>query len=561
MDYTPEERELLEHWPTITEQDIQAINAQFKNYLFYRKKREGSRKTRYELHCSACGKSETKHSVHLYVPGIDVLELGEEEAFLRFIDGLEHKQNTVCPFCGRRSMAINLSKAGQRKGLKEHHSMMLLHTRGRELYADYLLVWKNYENSLTAMPEYNPLAGYHFRQGQVTQIRHGWKQYYFSYERNRLGKKKQVNEGGRYLIIHPNAVLENPFYRYCGYFQHWNQSFSRYYEGFISYLTVYSIYPRQLEMLVKTGMKELVTDMVNFRMKHAMAFKWEETNPQKAFDLTKQDLAWVLEHKPPMAVLKIRKYVKKHFGLLWSFPFCLDFFYLWGQDFDVVMSVFRFLSKYHLPIKKFLSYADKIVADSEENFHEENFLSYCTVFELYQDYIDAIYQLGYCMEHSKLLWPDDLCVAHDKAAAELEEKQGTGIGQALDWKTRKQKYEFQWGDYSILFPTKAAAIKREGKLLSHCVGGYAERHMKGISTILFLRRTEKIRAPYVTIEMDGNKIKQIHGYQNDVSTGINQREANREFLELWLEWLRKGSQRDEQGNPVLPKKKIEVKVS
>ena len=44
------------------------------------------------------------------------------------------------------------------------------------------------------------------------------------------------------------------------------------------------------------------------------------------------------------------------------------------------------------------------------------------------------------------------------------------------------------------FPVTTAAIKREGRVLDHCVGGYADRHMKGVTTILFLRFFPRILA-------------------------------------------------------------------
>ena len=67
--------------------------------------------------------------------------------------------------------------------------------------------------------------------------------------------------------------------------------------------------------------------------------------------------------------------------------------------------------------------------------------------------------------------------------------------------------------------------------------------------------------PWLTIEMNGDKLIQIHGYRNE---GIHTmegrfapdpREVYREFLDTWLDWLKKGSKRDKQGRPKLPGKK------
>ena len=143
------------------------------------------------------------------------------------------------------------------------------------------------------------------------------------------------------------------------------------------------------------------------------------------------------------------------------------------------------------------------------------------------------------------------------AVAELAEKQARteGSRRAASLKARRLKYEFELDGLRIVFPATAGAIRREGKTLAHCVGGYAERHLSGVCTILFLRRTDEPHTPYITIEMDGNKIRQIHGYHNDTLPGSPKpREVHKEFLDAWLRWLRAGSRRNEDGTPKLPKR-------
>ena len=185
-------------------------------------------------------------------------------------------------------------------------------------------------------------------------------------------------------------------------------------------------------------------------------------------------------------------------------------------------------------------------------------LDMADVFELYRDYLEAAYHLGRCLEHSKVLWPDDLRRAHDLmteqwAASQLEaaEQRGRAPASAKD---RRLKYEFELDGLRIVFPLTAAAIRREGNALKHCVGGYADRHMRGVLTILFLRRAAAPGVPYVTIEMRGNKIEQIHGYDND-RRGESPGKTHREFINAWLGWLKKGSRRDKDGRPILPGKR------
>ena len=72
-------------------------------------------------------------------------------------------------------------------------------------------------------------------------------------------------------------------------------------------------------------------------------------------------------------------------------------------------------------------------------------------------------------------------------------------------------------------------------------------------TILFLRRVETPNTPYVTIEMQGNQLRQIHGLNNDVGQ-VSPRVRHKGFLSAWLRWLQAGSPRDDAGRPKIPKK-------
>ena len=49
-------------------------------------------------------------------------------------------------------------------------------------------------------------------------------------------------------------------------------------------------------------------------------------------------------------------------------------------------------------------------------------------------------------------------------------------------------------------------------------------------------------------------IKQIHGYRNERDSGDRPEDRHREFLSKWLSWVRSGSPRDSQGNPVTKEK-------
>lgn len=170
------------------------------------------------------------------------------------------------------------------------------------------------------------------------------------------------------------------------------------------------------------------------------------------------------------------------------------------------------------------------------------------------------YAQGRCMTHGEVLFPDDLENAHDRMMAEyeLDEDERERLAHEADVKKRSDKYCFTYDGLTIIFPTSAQSIISEGKRLSHCVGGYAERHLDGVCSILFLRQVDKPQRPYVTIEMSGNQLRQIHGYKNERESGsVSPKVTHAKFLKVWLKWLEQGSKRDKEGNPIIPKMKRE----
>lgn len=564
MVYTEKERALLNEWPTVTAQDLERMNDLFQHYLFYRRDGDLMGLGGIKLWASCCGHKEVR----------PYLTRTQDREHWTLMD-LSHKDRLKCPWCGREVTAIDLSKAKERKSLRQYELAVILHAQGDVLYADALCLRKEYadEDALTARPEAWCSSGYRFGRGEVMQadyqVTYRDNEPYITYERDKLARKKLVQEPFKvgpiywyhhepYFILNREA-MDDTFFRYCGYFDRWQyrpggaRGYAAKFEDFISYLTAYAIYPRQVEMLVKCGLSEPVSDLIYARKKNRASMCWEEPDPRKSFGLNKRDLNWFLGVQPPMDVLAVRNYVRRHWGKEWGIDFCYDFYNLWGSH-QAPMEVLRFLNRCHLDPNRFLSYMDRIFMETEECY-------YADLFETYRDYLFAAYQLGYCMGHSHVLWPEDLFAAHDKAAEELtyKLKMDGRKRKAASMKERRLKYEFELDGLRITFPATGKAIRREGKSLEHCVGGYAERHLNGTCTILFLRRSDRPGVPYVTIEMDGDRIKQIHGYRNertpcaDNPLQVSPKELHREFLAIWLRWLKNGSKRNDDGTPKLPR--------
>lgn len=112
---------------------------------------------------------------------------------------------------------------------------------------------------------------------------------------------------------------------------------------------------------------------------------------------------------------------------------------------------------------------------------------------------------------------------------------------------RKKVFEAEDDEFLIRLPLKLSEIVEEGSKLSHCVGGYTDRHATGSTTILFLRKKSDKDKSFYTIECHGTDpkkgitVNQIHGHCNKWLGN------NPEAIPFVLRWLRdKGIQcRDE----------------
>lgn len=184
----------------------------------------------------------------------------------------------------------------------------------------------------------------------------------------------------------------------------------------------------------------------------------------------------------------------------------------------------------------------------------------------YFNYIGLARELGENVDEPAVRFPADFIAAEEELLRRKGEKLKLEEAErekqyAESIQKRAEMYEFAHDGMRIIMPRSALEICGEGEALRHCVAGYAERHMQNVLTILFLRRESEPDKPLVTIEMNGKKMVQIHGYRNELVAcddnpeRISPRKLYAEFLETWERWLKNGSKRNEDGSPKLPRMK------
>lgn len=133
----------------------------------------------------------------------------------------------------------------------------------------------------------------------------------------------------------------------------------------------------------------------------------------------------------------------------------------------------------------------------------------------YRDYQNMLENLGIAFEGDFRIMPKNFKQAHDdavKAYNNMKDEQ-----KRIEFANQLEKLlglEQTIGNYTFVLPKELQELKAEGKALSHCVGGYANRVARGETVILFVRQKEKVDNPLYTLEISDGKIVQLRGKRN-----------------------------------------------
>lgn len=134
----------------------------------------------------------------------------------------------------------------------------------------------------------------------------------------------------------------------------------------------------------------------------------------------------------------------------------------------------------------------------------------------YSDYLNQCKKLKYNTKDTAICFPHNFEAMHERLSATIKYQYDKAIRAefAKHIEERKQ-LEFSDGNLMIIQPKQLSDIAYEGKVLSHCVGGYAKRHAKGALSIMFIRKKSEPDKPYYTMEVSADgKIVQVRGKRN-----------------------------------------------
>ena len=434
-------------------------------------------------------------------------------------------------------------------------------------------------DNLTGEIDWYPTARYSLRRGEIQM----WKNRVLTwacspFEQPELawmptktvGDPFQPNRfgwnefNGEYRLIGTQEILASPGFRYCQIADYYLYAygadvFQHTARWLVKYLAWYTMLP-QMEMAVKFNLDGAVHELISEGKKNTRILNWNAKRPEQFLRMTKTDAKLFIRSGMDWKDLKDWKETEPKLSL------------------ERYTKMAEEIGSRDL-LREMLVCAKAAGTDPEQAFrYVRSLMPKCrmggvpirTIIRHWKDYLGMAQQLGYDLTDSTVAMPKNLQERHD-TAAEIIRTQASEAEMKRYRKRRRElekKYAFRMGELCVLIPTGSEEIITEGKTLHHCVGGYAARHIQGMTDILFLRKTKSPGRSLMTIEMEEERgqmrIRQIHGYKNEGYPGGKNRKPEERyawFLEPWLDWVNRGSPRNRKGEPVLNNKQQEVKTA
>ena len=155
--------------------------------------------------------------------------------------------------------------------------------------------------------------------------------------------------------------------------------------------------------------------------------------------------------------------------------------------------------------------------------------------ETYRDYLADCVRLNLNLDDQEVLFPADLEAAHRRTIAQVKYRENKEAWKKFEKQAKKLKAMTWERDGLLIRPAGTPAeLTEEGRVLHHCVGGYADRMAEGKTAILFIRRAEAPDTPFYTMEYRDGQVIQCRTSHNATYTAD---ETVKEFVDAWLKWL------------------------
>lgn len=134
-------------------------------------------------------------------------------------------------------------------------------------------------------------------------------------------------------------------------------------------------------------------------------------------------------------------------------------------------------------------------------------------FTILVDYINICNRMSAPIEK----YPKSLKLAHDIANKNLKIVISSIEAQEFKNTVSEKEYKslvYKGKEYQVIVPEKAEDVIDEGRKLHHCVGSYVSKIRKKETKICFMRKTDSINTPLITLEVRDGYLTQYRGNCN-----------------------------------------------
>lgn len=425
-------------------------------------------------------------------------------------DGLKHNEETTCPGCNSE---VKVKSSGiSRKYLWD--DAYFIHYEKSKIDKDIVVAkgvfaqrdYKgDYKNITT---RYNVTALYIFKINEPIMIGKGYNWGKYGYGWTKRKKMFLENYAPRVSILTNLNSLESAikdtsyqYSMYKDYMSEWYQT-----QSIIEYLELFSKYPR-IEDLTKLGFENIVRDKLYERATYR-AVNWNGKTVFKMLRVNRAELKELRSYDGAITPCFMRLYqLNKKENTKLTLNQLKELERITQYNFEDFRKILKYTSLYK---------ASKYISIQEERYLKK-FYRGGLVIRDWRDYIKDCIELKMDIKKERVLFPKDLYKSHQNTIKQVKYQ----ADKLLDEKMKKReeeinkKYYFEDKNYIIRAAKSTQEMIDEGKILIHCVGGYASKHAKGETNILFIREKKNADKPYYTMEIKNNRIVQVRGFENE----------------------------------------------
>lgn len=490
----PEIPEGFENW-------YRDILFQGVNFIYY--KRKGRFAT---FHCSHCGKSYTYATQRL-----DTFE-GQ---FEHVVDIPKRGSRARCELCDTEG---TYKTAGTMKTVYGLEKMCYVGQPYKEKGAiiRYFAIEKYFAIGRPEQYSCTEIARNYFEEGKekITDyhLYSGWTGKSDWYDHNIGGMGAQITQ--KEAAVYPSTFeeLKGTVLQHTG-----AQEYLKDYEKvpLVAYIEKYMKYPC-MEMFAKLRLHRLMNQILEYS---GVRFIKNEnaTKPEDLLGIKKERMKMLFSYHGDTDLLEAFQR-ERELGANWTEEQCLNLMEInpnWGQ----LETALRFMT-----IQKFLNRVQKYAGVSFEE------ATGCAVGQLkhatitYLDYLQMRFAMEHDLTNSIIQYPRDIEAAHREMVLEVnKEEMDKRLAEVkIKYPNIRKRYRkllnqyFYEDEKMVIRPARSAEeIVMEGRLLHHCVGGehqsYLRNHEEGRRFVLVLRHRSMPDTPYITVEIQDNRIIQWYG--------------------------------------------------